>query len=903
MSENNMNDYEKQNQNGRDNAMHTESVKAVVNEDPMDMEEGISLSELFSIFRLRFKWFLLVLIITVAAAAAYLYQAVPTYKSTVSVLVKSIDDSSNSIEDMLSSSMAGTSSTKIETEVSLLTSRATLTDALNALDLSDYTNSKGESYDTFYTVPSNTSGVVSVTSQKDTSIVDVSVTDENPQFATDYANSIANSYDSLLTGLSKNSKTVQREFLEKQIPDNEEQLKEASDKLAKYKEDTGIEQLTEQAKTLISQIAYFDLRKSPLLFQQEQAENALKELTNQYADLGLTEQLNIDATTNDEFLQIEDSYKAADRELVMYEVLLVNQNNTSSTTNGSGSLQSVNTRSATLTAAVNQNNNLMVKSVNEYVTAHVDKSIPEFVLREYINNVITYQTCAIKIDVLDANSLQYKDSLAKLPNMERDLAEYQRNVTVLATVGAQLRQMLEEVKLTEAAVSGNVTVIDKAIIPINPVSPNYLLVMAVAFLLGCALGLLMCLFIDFRDNTVKNVAQIRNIVGESVGILGWIPLLSNLVYKNKNKKSASNSSEKTELPSLLVYNNPASFTAERYKSIVSNLLYGTSYKGKSIAITSAGMSEGKTTVMVNMAICLVQLGKKVLLIDGDMRAPNVEHSFHLRRRQTGMVDAILSDGNIEDSILQPIADEPNLHILPVGRLPLVSSMVISNPKFDSMLKALNSYYDYVLFDAPPLGNASELLMLSNKVDSIVINARAGITTKYELSELVSVLKGVSFKISGIILNACSPDDGNFSGSSSRYGYNRYGYGYGYSTDGKDGKKKQKDFDGIITGKKYKKYYKLALNYRNKDKDTHYQEMGKPAFTKDNAPKFTSLVKSYEIIRLQKYNNYDEGFEQVYQRADEIAKSYKVKPPKQNHKTVNDLLSSLEELEGASGKND
>lgn len=96
---------------------------------------------------------------------------------------------------------------------------------------------------------------------------------------------------------------------------------------------------------------------------------------------------------------------------------------------------------------------------------------------------------------------------------------------------------------------------------------------------------------------------------------------------------------------------------------------------------------------------------------------------------------------------------------------------------------------------------------------------------------------------------------------------------------------------------------LRLNYRNKDKDTHYDEMGKPAFTQENAPKFTSLINSYEIIRLQKYNNYDEGFDQVYKRADEIAKSYKVKPPKQNHKTVTAILSSLEELEGASGKND
>ena len=106
---------------------------------------------------------------------------------------------------------------------------------------------------------------------------------------------------------------------------------------------------------------------------------------------------------------------------------------------------------------------------------------------------------------------------------------------------------------------------------------------------------------------------------------------------------------------------------------------------------------------------------------------------------------------------------------------------------------------------------------------------------------------------------------------------------------------------IITGKKYKKYYKLALSDRNKKKQIIYKEFGKQAFTKENAPMFTSLINSYEIIRKQQTRDHSETFEQVYKKADEIAKSYKAKTTRGTDKAVTDLLSSLNDLEGASGK--
>ncbi|MCH3916738.1 MAG: polysaccharide biosynthesis tyrosine autokinase [Spirochaetia bacterium] len=869
-------------------------------------EEGISLSELFHIFRERFRWFLLVLILSMGAAVAYLYFVIPTYQATVSVLVDPVQKSS-SLEDLMSSSLTGGSSTKIQTEVALLTSRKTLSSALATLDLSSYTNADGESYATFYKLPDDVSHIISVSNASDTNIVKISVTDENPQFARDFANAIAKSYDDLLTSIAKSSKTVQREFLEKQIPANEADLETASDKLAAYKESTGIDQLTQQAQTLVTQIAYFDLRKHPLEYQKTQAKDEIDKLVKAYSSKGVTADLLGNATTTQSFKALEENYRSADRELVMYEVLVSNQTTGTAET---AAVSDVMTRSATLSAAVTQFYNSMLDDIRHFVDTKTT-GVPEADLRNYVTAVVTYATCQIKLEVLDANGQQYKDNLDRLPAMERDLANLQRNVTVLQTVGVQLRQMLEEVKLTEAAVNGNVTIIDQAVLPEHPVSPNKLLVLAVAFLLGCALGLLLCLFIDHEDNTVKNVDQIKEIVGNEIPVLGWVPMLKTFL----NEDSLDPKTGKPhKFPLLSVYNDPNSFESERYKTIVSNLLYGGHQQGnKTLAVTSCGMSEGKTTLMFNCALCLAQLGKKVLLIDGDLKAPKVENSFKLKRVKVGMVDCIMTGENLEYSIIRPLDDVPNMHILPPGRLPLVTTTVFSNSRFDSMIKALSSYYDYILIDAPPLINASELLLISNKVDSVMINVRAGISTKASLYDLIEALEGVSFKIRGVVLNACTPEAGHSSSRYSRsygnrYGYGNYGYGkygskkYGYGGYGYGGKGGEQN--NVITTKHYSRFYKIALKNRKARDAEHFSETGKAAFTLGNAPRFTQMIEVFETVKSEQVNQELAGKKKSFEALQKsvINGTGSKTSEGQDDSAMNSLLDSLANNQEAYGKN-
>ncbi|NBK22885.1 MAG: capsular biosynthesis protein, partial [Spirochaetia bacterium] len=242
-----------------------EEFQAGYNQGEMQ-EEGISISELFHIFRQRFGWFVIGLVVVLAAAIGYLYYAVPLYESQVSVLVEPIQKSS-SIENLLGST---TITTKIATEVELITSRKNIEYALSTLDLTSYANDDGIAY-TDKDVLGNVKERIVVSTVKDTNIVRITVTDASRDFARDLSNALASSYDNLLTGIAKNSKTVQREFIQSQIPINDASLQRASDALGDFRENSDIIQLTDKSALLVEQISYYTLRLEPLKLQLKES--------------------------------------------------------------------------------------------------------------------------------------------------------------------------------------------------------------------------------------------------------------------------------------------------------------------------------------------------------------------------------------------------------------------------------------------------------------------------------------------------------------------------------------------------------------------------------------------------------------------------------------------------------
>ena len=725
---------------------------------PVNNENGefeISLLEIFGALKKHIFLIILCFALGVGAAFFYLSRVNSVYSAQATVMVNPITNAS-SIDSLLN---LGTSTSKIDTEVQLITSESNLREALQRLDLSKYTNPEGVPYSAEGFEKVNLKKKVSISTVSNTNLVTVSVKDTSPQFAADYTNSIMASYSDLLSEIARNSKSKQREFLENQIPVTEALLAEASSELSEYKEKYGIEQLAQTNGLLTSKIAFLQLEKEPLQLQLIEAQSLVAAL-NQDSKLASVRTISEDAAVQ---VLVAD-YIANSKEYIMYH-------NVDSVSNS--------TRATVLESALSSK----AKEIQNAVVSIIGISSPAYA--KAVSDCICVQAY---LDAIEDVVSVYSEDLADYPLIERKYLDLQRNVQIYEQLLLSLRQLLEETRMVEAAVVGNVVVVDPAQIPLIPVSPRKVMILAVAALAGMALGMLASVIIEFSDPSITSEETVRSIVGGDCPSLGWTPYIKDV------------DNIKLDYPSLFIYNDPDASISEKIRAIANNITYSTPDKLKIFSLNSTDMSEGKTTLICNVATAYALIGKKTLIVDADFRRPAVEAFFNLKKSKQGLVDAVVNDVPLEQCIIRPIEKIPTLHILPPGMGTRNPNAFFSSNKTVELFDRLKEIYDYIILDVPPLSYGSEFTHIAKHLDGFILIIRAGVTQKGSLVNLVKNLEFVKAKLLGFVFHGVIARNQSYYGgygygyngkygtyrsySSRKYGKYGYGYGYGYGGSGK-----------------------------------------------------------------------------------------------------------------------
>lgn len=241
----------------------------------------------------------------------------------------------------------------------------------------------------------------------------------------------------------------------------------------------------------------------------------------------------------------------------------------------------------------------------------------------------------------------------------------------------------------------------------------------------------------------------------------------NWLFKFGFKRNQEDQESQKNGVMLVTYAEPKHVVSEQYRTVRTNIEFAAAALDKCqvVMFTSSTMSEGKSTVSANVAVTWAQAGKKVLLLDADLRRPTVHATF--RKLNLDGVTTVLTGKSKPDEVVEETFVD-NLSIIPSGPIPPNPSELLNSKRMSDLLDWARGNFDIVVLDAPPVLAVSDVQVLVPKTDGVVIVTKIGQTQKSDLRRTVEVLKLAKAKILGSVERV-----------KARHGDKGYGYGYGY----------------------------------------------------------------------------------------------------------------------------
>jgi succinoglycan biosynthesis transport protein ExoP len=327
----------------------------------------------------------------------------------------------------------------------------------------------------------------------------------------------------------------------------------------------------------------------------------------------------------------------------------------------------------------------------------------------------------------------------------------------------------------EGLQTSNIKIVDRAEIPSRPFSPNKERTLLLALMLGIGGGIFLIFALNYLDNTIKSPEEVEKML--RLPALGFIPAVgakaSHSYYQHYySDRKKQQTEEKIKTVELVNLKDPESTFAEHYRNIRTSLLLSTpDSPPKVFVVTSALPQEGKTVTAINLAVAFTQLGKKVLVLDCDLRRPRVHKIFRIKNT-AGLTSFLVGRSRIED-IIQRYPAEPNLHIIPSGPIPPNPVELVISKAMKEMMAGLSQHYDFIFIDAPPLMGIQDAILLGELADGLLLVAWGGKTPRKTIEKAKAEIEKFNIKLFGVILNNVNLRRFSYAYSSYHYKYGEY----------------------------------------------------------------------------------------------------------------------------------
>jgi succinoglycan biosynthesis transport protein ExoP len=301
--------------------------------------------------------------------------------------------------------------------------------------------------------------------------------------------------------------------------------------------------------------------------------------------------------------------------------------------------------------------------------------------------------------------------------------------TILANATAQA--FIAENDMRDLSRPGGVSVVELAAMPTSPVKPQVLLNVVLGLIAGLVVAAGLVLLMEYLDDTVKSEQDVERVAGLTT--LGMVARFG----RRKSRQPVSGYGSRS----------PA---AEAYRAIRTSVQFATMDRlGQVLLVTSPNAGDGKTTTAANLAVTMASAGKRVLLVDGDLRKPSLHQIFNLENK-VGLTSALLS-GNGARSCAQ-LSGFDSLWVLTSGPLPPNPSELLSSSRMRDLMQAMRREVDAVIVDSPPALVVTDATLLASLADGTILVAEAGRTRSAALRQAVDGLSRATERLLGVILN-------------------------------------------------------------------------------------------------------------------------------------------------------
>ena len=396
-------------------------------------------------------------------------------------------------------------------------------------------------------------------------------------------------------------------------------------------------------------------------------------------------------------------------------------------------------------------------------------------LRQRLREALTSSLQALRGQVAELRKsiARQKQGQAALPEAALEMTRFEREVRVNERIYSLLKEKYQEALIKEKEQVAEVSIIRPATVPAEHINPPAAATKAgLGLVIGLIMGGVLAFVVETMDTSIGAIDDVESLLQTSV--LGVIPDLDVEAELAEEKGEAVSLDQETKekYTMLLGLFLPKAKVVEAFRALRTNLFFsGLDRDLKTLMITSSTQMEGKTTVAINLAIALAQLGKRTLLVEADLRNPFLHHAFGIPK-EPGLAEVVIGSIPLDEAIrsfpdlilgragIEGLIDRPgidNLYLLPSGEQPHNPTEFLSAQGMTDFVAEVRQRYDYVVFDATPVLPVADASILGATVDGTLMTVRVGRVPRAALRRAKTLIEGARAHVLGVVLTGVKPE--------------------------------------------------------------------------------------------------------------------------------------------------